>query len=118
MRFALVRLKCERTTPLDSGSVEIKMKRTALAVAVTLTLMSGTLMSGATFAQSSYSGSKTELTTVAPAIHSDVTRTTHSATDQDGLLTEKHKTVSSGTTVSSSGETSSSKQKTETTTVR
>jgi hypothetical protein len=89
------------------------MIRAAFAVAITLALMSGT-----GFAQSSYSSSTTESTTASPAMHSDVTTTTHSATDHDGLLTEKHKTVSSGTSVSPSGDTTISKQKTETTTVR
>jgi hypothetical protein len=89
------------------------MIRAVLAVMVTLTLMSG---SG--FAQSTYSNSTTESTTASPAVHSDVTTTTHSATDQNGTLTEKHKTVSSGMSVSPSGDTTISKQKTETTTVR
>lgn len=69
------------------------MLRTLLAAATALTLMSG-----AGFAQSTYSSSTTESTQVAPATHDvDETTTTRRSEDRNGVMIEKE---TSGTEVS------------------
>ena len=89
------------------------MTRTMLAAAMALTLMSG-----AAVAQSSSSSSTTESTTATPVVRGDMTTTTHNATDAGGMLTEKDKTVSKSSDISPSGDTTISRNKSETTTVR
>ena len=75
-----------------------------------------TLMSGAGFAQSSYSSSTTETTRVAPPAHDvDVTTTTRRTEGRDGVMIEKD---TSGDEVSRPAAAATTKSTTETTTIR
>jgi hypothetical protein len=75
-----------------------------------------TLMSGAGFAQSSYSSSTTETTRVAPATRDiDVTTTTRRTSDRNGVMTEKD-TI--GSEDSAPADVSTSHTETQSTTVR
>jgi hypothetical protein len=91
------------------------MLKTMLAATTALALMSGV-----SFAQSSYSSSTTDTTTSMPAPTSnvDVSTTTRHSVDADGMTTEKDKTVTTGASMSPLGDVTTSKKKTETTTIR
>lgn len=87
------------------------MFKTLLAATAALTLISG-----AGFAQSSYSSSTTETTKVAPATHDvDVTTTTRRTEDRNGVMIEKD---TSGDEVSQPATAATTKTSTETTTIR
>jgi hypothetical protein len=85
--------------------------KTLLAAAAALALMSG-----AGFAQSTYSSSSSETTKVAPPTHDvDVTSTTRRTDGRNGTLIEKDE---SGNEVTRPGGVATSRTQSETTTVR
>jgi hypothetical protein len=88
------------------------MLKTLLAATMALVLMSG-----AGFAQSSYSSSSTETTTqVAPPTHDvDVTETTRRTSDRNGVMIEHDER---GTEDSAPADVSTTRSETESTTVR
>jgi hypothetical protein len=89
------------------------MLKTLLAATTALTLTAGV-----SFAQTTYSDSTTRTTTgvATPLGDVDVTKTTRSSTDHDGVISEKDKTVTKDTDISSNGDVT--KKRTETTTIR
>ena len=87
------------------------MLKTVLAAAAALTLMSG-----AGFAQSSFSSSTTESTQVAPPKHDvDVTTSVRRSSDANGVMIEKE---TSGTEVTRPPVSDTTRTETNTTTVR